>query len=289
MAKLKTIKLAELTGSIDMLSGADEDEVSTPSFAFCSATRRQASKFHYCRENLVCEIADFFRSSPYRQKQKNRIDVRKMRLLVLAPWYNHHCHAYYNKKYEKALKEEREKTERSMQIGLKLVNHFEKMAKWPLTQLYRATYRYLPEYSFMYLFIGSSRWMRSPHMVSLFVLLVRLGRIRDFEKFRSHQKLTEICKDLSEEFCDYGYNGDEDYDDEVVEDISHLRLIYDKIEIVMKHFNYLFGVRTSKHSFTKAVSKKLMFGEGIGRLCGKSSADRIVAQKFKALCKKYGR
>jgi len=289
MKKLREIELRELVSDREILLDENEDDVG-PSFALCSATRKQATEFHSCREGLISEIFDSFKKSPYR-KNRGRVDTKKMRLLALIPWPDDLNYVRLDGEYDKALLEARNSIDDEMRTGLKIINHFEKMAKWPKTELCRASYRHLPSSIFMYLFIGSARWMRSPHMISLFVLLARLGRISDFKDFRSHEQFLEICKKLisdNDYDDDYGYFRGR-YDEDIAQDVDHLKTIYDKVEIVMKHFNYLFGKRTPMYSFTKAIANKLRYGEGISRLCSKASGDKAVAVKFEKLRKKYGR
>jgi len=297
MGKLKKVKIKEITSSKETLLVSDEDYSLSPLFALCSASRRQATEFTACRESLTVDIYNRLMTvnSPYRSSKKNnKIDTRKMRLLTILPWDGYQEFACLDKEYDKGLAKARGNADRVMLTGLKLVNHFEKIAKWPLTQLYRASYEHLPTHVFIYLMIGTGRWMRSPHMVSLFALLTRLGRFREFEKFRNHKKFLEICEDLIANRDDGGDGYyDEYYVEEVedmLEDIYHLKTIYRKIEMIVKNFRYLFGNRTAQYSFSaKAIPRKLIYGEGISRLCDKSSGDYAVAAKFAKLCKRYGR
>ena len=72
--------------------------------------------------------------------------------------------------------------------GLKIVNHFEKRNKWLQSKAYKVILPRARSTKHAYYFIGSRWWIYSPHSLSLYLLLIRLGR---FEKIR------KLCKNMS--------------------------------------------------------------------------------------------
>ena len=273
MKKLKKIKIKHLYSNALDLDG--------PDFAFCSRDLKQASNFHLCRENLINEMFGFYNKSPY---TKN-VTPRKMKLLVQM--YSEDPDYYAENEfdvYEEDLRKFKKKVERCMRRSLKLINFFERIAKWQQhTKLYEAIHKRLDDRGIvMYLFAGPGKWMRSPHMISLFTFLIRMGNFKEWDSLRSLKDFEKISKKLIKQnkYPEISY-------EESWPDINeHLRDIYAKIPILMKNWNRLFGKKPSRYFFTEAIPNvKSRYGEGISRLCRGCAGDKETNEAFQKILK----
>lgn len=238
----------------------------------------QLTSFDSCRENLIDNVIEYYEESPYKPRL---LDVRHTRLLV-------------GRKESWLEVDPDNKTEEDILRGLKIIHHFERIAKWPLCRLYRVIDEKLGADEKVYALKGNKRWQRSPYMLSLFALLVRLGRMQEFGKFRTHMDFIRICESLSKKkwilrgittkstaWC---------YD--LAEPYYDLRYIkpefYLKLRILMKHFYDIFGRRSARHHFLLARGKEDCYiGAGIADFCRNNIEDKTIARRFKKVCKKY--
>ena len=271
MKKLKKVRIKHLRSD----EWGDFDCVN---FAFCSKDSKQASNFHLCRENLVNEVFNFYNKNPYTQD----INPRKMKLLVQRYFGDDRDYSEDElDQYKEDFKNFQKETERWMRRGLKLINHFEKIAKWQPTELYEASHKTLGEIGIsMYLFVGPGKWMRSPHMISLFAFLIRIGSFKEWDSLKSQKSFEEISKRLIKRNRDPEiYYEEADYDTSV-----HLKDIHEKITTLVKNFDKLFGKKPSRHFFTTAIpNPKSRYGEGISRLCRGNASDEETNKAFRRL------
>lgn len=229
--------------------------------AFCSPNFEQTTVFDFCRENVINKVFSFYgRKKVY--SKGNNISTRKMKLLVAKRTSAMNPKRFVND------------TNECMFNGLRLINHFEKIAKWRPTKLYAVDSDCLDRSHGVvaYLFVGSGKWMRSPHMVSLYMLLIRLGKRKEWVQLKSRNSFFEISEGLIKLFRkSWTYSS-------IFYDVTtHLNVTYKKIPVIMENFDKLFYKRSARHSFTKAITlTKLQYGEGITRLCSGVSADKEI-------------
>ncbi len=258
---MKVIK-ATLTGKI-------KDDYAFPGikFSFCSAPilRRvkQFREWRTCREDMM----DTLRAAMVRAHTK--IDRRKTRLLV----YMRTGPGGTVKDKEKFYTAERKRAYEQIQASLKVIQHFEQRLGWPLTRIYKVEYNESPLVC-MYMVVGSSRWQKSTHYFSLYLLMLRLGRSGFHSKFNNH-------KELGEELGKFANKRGNDNDD-----AAFVKDTYHKWELFLQNQNKLFAGRSSKHIFKKSslVDGNTGYNEGINQLCTGWSRDLSLASKFRKLC-----
>lgn len=234
-------------------------------FAFCAKNFRQATSFDSCREDLVNRLVDFYMGVPYGSKH-----IDKYRTLLLVgkkiDWHD--------------LKDGKEEFRKSILRGLKLVHHFEKIAKWPLCRLYQTEISGRK----LYLFIGDRRWQRSPYTLSLFALLIRLGRMKEFGEFRTHSDFVKICSRLSRKRCSLSWS---------LRNVRHdlhfiTPTLYLKLRSLMRHFDKIFGKKSAKYYFKKCLDKDEYYdGVGITDFCHGLGEDKRTIAKFMDICERY--
>jgi hypothetical protein len=153
------------------------------------------------------------------------IDLKKMRMLVSKNGLTPDSIADFKRK---------------MGHALLLLNHFEKKAKVSLS-----TMREIPaegsSKKSVFLFTGPAMWVKSPHLVSMYTFLIRLG---DKElKFSSSATLKKALEELAKTG-----KGDND--------ITYLKTMWNKLHDIIKYRSKLFVMKNGLHEiyFDKNVS-----------------------------------
>ena len=134
---------------------------------FISTHPKKNSKNELCATSTVNTCREFFIRS-LRAKINNGDgfvkEARKAYGLITSGRYNSEMRV---KTAQKALMTASEK-------GLYIINSFEKYHKWPLTKIYpvKCTNYYLP----LVFFAGPRKWTTSPYLMSIWALLLRVGK-----------------------------------------------------------------------------------------------------------------
>ena len=237
--------------------------------AFCtSAIKRhvkQISDWVTCREDMMKSLR--FRVNG----RSGKIDIRRTRLLV-----------YTRARYPSGALKDKEKhytTERKhsyvqLQASLKLIQHFERRLGWPLTRVYKVDHMLSPLAS-IYVVVGSSRWQKSTHYLSLYLLMLRLGRSGFQSKFEDHKELEEELATFVKKRSD---------------DAGFVKGTYHKWELFLQNQDKLFAGRNLKHIFKKSslADDSNGYAEGISQLCVGWSRDLALNSRFKKLCEANG-
>lgn len=257
------------------------DATNSIQFSFCAliknkgAHRReltQICQWASCRESLTNFIADGFRNNVY-SNNCSLIDKEAMRLLVMF-------------KKEGAGRLVKENLER----GVRIVNFFERKMGWRLSEISKARDKNIPSHCYIYVLLGPKQWMTSPHMVSLYTLLIRVGRFNDFGRFRTYKKFVDICNGLRDEAIKVLVPGGGcratrfyNWPDAGFRDIDHLNYVADKIMTVLENRDKIFEGRDCRSLYLRASSY-----DGITNLCLKDVDDTRLRKRFGKVYKDAG-
>ena len=78
-----------------------------------------------------------------------------------------------------------------MKNSLKIINIIEKSQGWSLSRLLKASNKSLLEaHCNVYIFTGSVKWLQAPQLLSLYLLIVRLGRFKS--EFKGFKKIADL-------------------------------------------------------------------------------------------------
>ena len=242
--------LAEIYQSVDI------------KFAFLTAPKYGTARCHSfvkCRDFLhdalrtqISGIVASIYSFNFNKKVNPPIDLRYIRMLVksdvakspddVAKWDTH------------------------MLSALRLLNHYEKLANKPLSSVVRL----VNESPATWLFIGSSFWLKTPYLVSMYTFLIRLG-VRNIE-FESDAELQEKYKKLRNiENVNHSDN-----------DRNYLNYCWDKLSKVIIHRDKLFGDGWDKIYSNASVSiRNFHNNSGIVSLCQGITCDPELNVKVK--------
>lgn len=236
-------------------------------FAFCSKIVNNEvalqSGFQSCREDLAGCL--FYNKANTIQTDRSRYVVRH----VTGDANGDGVKKWFDSKTE---------------VGLKIINIMEARHGWPLTKMYnvKPLVRELNSYgsprrliTFQKVLIGSSKWVRSPHMVSLCTLLFRLPvRVtKIFGNIKSYKALKEACSKCEKTQSGDGY---------------HVALTSKFWDMLMSNFDRMFAGSTSKDNFKKANYKNCQYDEGISKLCRFNCRNKQISEKFGVLAKSAG-
>lgn len=200
-------------------------------FAFASLQKDGLTQCHEwvkCRDFLpdavrsqitgkVCSIYGFV----FDPKNNPNIDLDKIRMLVSKGSLN-------------ALKVQ--KFRRKIKSSLKLLNHFEDIAKVPKTKVVRANSSGQKKYKAVFLFSGPPMWLSSPFLVSMYTFLIRLG---DKElKFTDNSELEKGFKALVDQQNAGKLNDN---------DACYLTNSWDKLKLIIENRSKLFPNQDNVH------------------------------------------
>jgi hypothetical protein len=167
----------------------------------------QVTGWHSCRETFVDELRHVFAANNIGGNYL-KMSTRKLNILV----------KFKSEKQKRAagFKARVTETTKWMKEGVRLINIFEKYMGWSLTRLGRVSNQTLGKkklstyYTVVYSLQGSAKWLRAPQLMSLYLLIIRLGRFhKDTKKaFKSMDDLNELSKAISVRRQEGQANGD---------------------------------------------------------------------------------
>jgi hypothetical protein len=229
-------------------------------FAYCSRLENnsvwQLSECYKCREEIINRLFN-----------NHKLITNRARFIV---------HSVSKNNIEK-------KFEEQTNLGLKIINMMEKRHKWPLTRMfgvdplkieYNIYYGHGPNISntlFRKVLIGSSRWVRSPYTLSLFILLFKAGSIGRFKGVKDYEGLVKVCES-------YKSPGGSSF---------YIVNTYKFWDILMSNFNRIFSKLPAKSNFDRSNYGTYSYSrEGIYKLCTLTSTNHKVNRRFRALLEK---
>lgn len=224
-------------------------------FAFVSSPKegtKQCHKLVKCRDFLHDAVASYISGkersiySFHYTKDDPPIDMAKMRMLVTI--------AGNNKKEDKEVKD-------WMKSGLNVLNHFEEVAGLQRSKLYKVDD---DKRKNMWLFIGSSVWMKTPYLISLYTFLIRLGSKKI--EFKTEEELLVALKNIADNDQDYPRDNDTQY----------LKTMWNKIHIILRNRKKLFGTKIDDIYTSNVTTNSLHNQSGILSLCkGITTSDAL--------------
>jgi hypothetical protein len=143
----------------------------------------QITDWHDCRETFAGEICRFVSTTtPSRWPYKRKMDLKKTRIAVTR---RHNKGAFLD-----ATKGDL----KWMTCSAHILNIFEKTQGWALTRVSMCDDLNLYKNSInTFIFVGSVKWMQAPPLLSLYLLIIRLGRFwKEFSEFNKTDDLEKI-------------------------------------------------------------------------------------------------
>ena len=200
-------------------------------FAFVSSPLNGT---HQCHEWVKCRdfLPDAVRSQLTNKKcsiygfifdpTKNPIvDLNKMRLLVTkSPLKDVDLHKFKQK----------------IKSGLKLLNHFESMAGVIKSKVTEVDTVGQNIYKSIFLFTGSTMWVRSPFLISMYSFLIRLGD-KEFQFTNNTELKIELEKLTKRQLSGIIHDNDANY----------LFNSWNKLDLIIKNRSKLFPMKNRVH------------------------------------------
>jgi hypothetical protein len=193
-------------------------------FAFLSPSKdgkaKQCHPFALCRDFLHDAVRSHITKKPcniygFHYGDTNPpIDMKHMRVLVKRQVLN--------------TPEGVDRFEKSMKMGLKLLQHYESIAGWTKSKLVRVQDKDKPN---VWLFMGPVGWMKSPYLVSMYTFIIRLGdKHEQIGKFKTTDELVQKLADISTAKAIEQNDNDSRY----------LKTCANKLHVVMENIDKLF-------------------------------------------------
>ena len=174
---------------------------------------------------------------------------------------------------------------RATEAGLGIVNIMEARHGWPLTKMLDAESSVFELKAscgssakrlttFRKVLLGSNKWVRSPHMISLYILLLRLGTRNKFSSIKNYKKFAKVCGK-----CGSGQIGD----------MGHVARTFKFWDLIMANFDKVFAGLRTRDNFTKAryySDYAGYYNEGVSKLCNFQCSHKAINSRFVALANK---
>jgi hypothetical protein len=222
------------------------------------------SELAYCRESLTNDMYEHMES---KGRSYRGIDHNRLRLIARIILTDSHSANAKMRQVEQFFE--------GLEVGIKMLNIMEERHRWSLTKLYDTQHK-IHKNLVTKMLIGSSRWMKSPHMLSLFCLIIRVA-VQDRRWFPA-KKVSDF-KSVDKLMRAYGEN----------RRTSDKRYIYKSwpyVDKLMATYNIFFKHTDLKRNWSTRVNRNY-YNEGIDRLLGEcSSGDRLLNRRAFELRKK---
>lgn len=238
-------------------------------WGFCTAPNSKGefkltTGFGYCREGLTAHVFGFVKRNTPRASTNSQVSFMRTRLaakIMIRPDSNAGVIAKKTKEFH-----------RWMESGVSVLNILEAKHGWPLTRMYKVEHVY-GERIVVCMFVGSARWMRSPAMLSMFALLVRMSNHKVFSDIKDYEGFMEAVQKYIR-----GRHTDCD----------HARHTSPYWDIIMSNFIKLFNGFSAKENFTQENYGEYIESEGISKFCKGETNYGALGERFRNLVKAHG-
>jgi len=215
--------------------------------------------FHSCREGLISKTSSHL----------DTINTDKAHMLL--KWDAGSSDALE----QKIMTKNNLNNQKWIEKGVNLLHFYERMAGWPLTKIYKVKTNFDDSVK-LYYFLSSRRWIKAPYLMSLYILLIRIGKFDYFEDFKTYDDLIKIVGKINR-----SNSPDERY---IVDTFKYWKTI-------VKNYPELFRKRKIEYYWsTERLNTDGYVGyEGIAYLSSGSSNNIELHGKFMELHKKGGK
>jgi len=225
----------------------------------------------YCREILTNSM--YIHMSPESNEGDDRyegIDISRLRLIARIVLNNKHDAVDREKLIERFFDR--------LSVGVKMLNILEERNSWVLTTLHDTIHGIHPDL-ITKMVVGSSRWLKSAHMLSLFCLLIRVATDTSVEF--TDKNVTDF-KSLDKAMKDYGIEPTDTYG---LSDKKYIYAVWPYVDTIMKNYRVLFKGTLIKSNWVIGKNDRY-YTEGIHKLCSGGSADEKLSGRFSGLKEK---
>lgn len=202
----------------------------------------QVTGWHGCRETFVTELKKSIVKEHNKEKSSIVIPHDRLRIGVMTRIHD----SYTFKKSE--VKEKAKAFQNIWMFGaVKVLNVVERHLKWSPTKLYKdnSVPATAPESrANIYIFVSSPKWLRSPQLLSLYLLLIRISVLKPIHKVHTVKDLAEAMQKIKRTGL---------FKNEKVsmfhDDISHANWVASRLEKIFENLDKLFFSRTLYNNY----------------------------------------
>lgn len=163
--------------------------------------------------------------------------------------------------------------------GIHLARTIEHHYAWPLTKIYQLelieSQQNFKNHCSFHLISASSRWIKSPHMLSLYTLLLRLP----YDKITN--SILKKVTNLDTLFSTLSAKAEESTDANPAY-LAYFRVYQQGIKVVLNNYDRLFSRRKMEDLYWfKGANTGNCFTEGINKLCDHETSDYVLREEFR--------
>lgn len=253
---MKTLKF-ESRSTDQLISNVYDADRGRLSFALCrepvNGAIRQLEDSYYCRENIIYRVPGNIKHLSSRNT-----------------WIAIHKSLSAETETE-ATKEKLDKYKKHVKKAMKLLNHYEKRNNWFQSVAFSAEHK-REKTNPVYIIKSSKWWLHSPHLFSMYMLLIRIADEDVFDNIRTNTTNEKIL-----EYIDSIPNWSTDYSK--TRNAELWNVLVDKRKEIYQD-------RTVRENFN--IVSRYDSSEGLLKLSRGTCNDHQVYERFEALCEKAG-
>lgn len=203
--------------------------VSVPKEGICN----QASGWHTCRETFCEEIKKSTTKGVWIYPSK--IDFKKLSLVTVKKCFPP------DKKDD--ISEEVAKDLQCKAESVRVLNIIERHLGWTLTKLSQCNDDELKNHKLSgFIFTGSPKWLKAPQLLSLYLLIIRLGYFqKELSVFKNVEDLSKVLREFNKSFTTY--------DTYRRRDIDWFKRTHKMWYLMLRNYSRLFGSRHIKRNY----------------------------------------
>jgi hypothetical protein len=209
----------------------------------------------YCRES----VCDYIRQ-----------DIRKVTSYKIV---RNRLHLFINRRVP--AKTGAEVFQNQVMASLHMINAIEQHYGWPFTRIYPADIG-IPKHeerNKYYYISATKRWMKSPQMLSMFMLFFRIICLRKTVDMKAMPSIDAVFDHLNKLTVHSR-----------AMDATWFKTHGSRWRLVLDNYQRLFGKKTMERLYYPATGS-YFFSEGINSFCDHDSEDRDLRAIFKRICK----
>ena len=228
------------TAKIDYISNEKPQfRYSTDTVEFCFLGTKvgkafpQASGWHTCRETLSSSFRQFILGDT-NWPCVHTPSLKRIRLGVLRKIGKGETHGTWIRK--------RDETIEWVKKAKRVLNTFEKKLGWALTTINKVE-TLEEDRILVYVVSASPKWIRSTQLFSLYLLLFRISRTKEFAKFKNFSDLKDVMDALGKGI----------HRSPIKKDVSFFKEAYPDLPIILDHHKKLFFKKTMVENFRSSA------------------------------------
>ena len=222
----------------------------------------QVNRFYYCREQIIHHLFNSLGEfSKHGKVSSTAVDLDNCRVIVRRAMHNNIL------ANESKMNKYISKFRSDILNGVKIINAYEEYHQWPLTTVTKVRHDGSGN-QLLYMVVGPSQWLKAPFLVSLWLLMLRMGIVikTNYKKYENVEQLDDKIK----AWCNRRRRST---------DLKFITATHSYWHLVMHRYKDIIAGAESEVIWNCNPT------DGIHKLCGNGYSIARVRSNFENICK----